>query len=213
MLMKKDNIFYNLSNVREMLLVVLLMIIYSFRIKNVYVKIVGVVLLLVLLFFFRNNLSFERNDNNIISPSSSKVISINENEKYINVYTYLSPLDRHFMIAPVDCKVIEIKEILLEGDAERTRVVLEDKRRNRLSLDLIVKKPMKGVGVFGGWVPKLFYNNRVVVKCKVGDVLKQGERFGLIRFGSNMEYNLPKCYKLLLKENKHINLGDKIGEI
>ena len=38
--------------------------------------------------------------------------------------------------------------------------------------------------------------------CKKGDKLKQGERYGLIRFGSNMEYFLPKSYKILVKENK-----------
>ena len=211
--MIKDNIFYNLFHIKEILLTVLLIIIYGVKTKNKYVKIVGIILLLTLLFFFRNNLNFEKNDNIIISPSSSKIISINENTEYINVYTYLSPLDRHFMIAPLNCKVIDIKKLLFDGDAERTRVVFEDKNKNKLSLDLIVKKPMKGIGVFGGWLPKLFYNNRIVIKCKIGDYLKQGERFGLIRFGSNMEYNLPKCYKLIIKKNEHINLGDKIGYI
>ena len=56
--MIKDNIFYNLFHIKEILLTVLLIIIYGVKNKNKYVKIVGIILLLTLLFFFRNNLNF-----------------------------------------------------------------------------------------------------------------------------------------------------------
>ena len=89
------------------------------------------------------------------------------------------------------------------------RVTFKDNYNNIFHLDQIVSK----LGHFG-WLIKLFYKNRCVVFNKVGDKLKQGERYGLIRFGSNMEYHLPKSYKVLnIKKHSHINLGEVIAEL
>lgn len=83
--------------------------------------------LLFLLFFFRNFLSnVTLNPSLFLSPSSSKVTNI-DYEKNI-IYTYLSPLDKQFMIAPVDCNVTNIdRKKLIESDAERVRVSFIDK--------------------------------------------------------------------------------------
>ena len=114
----------------------------------------------------------------------------------------------------MDCKVLNIEKKLLSGDAERTRVTFKDNNNNNIfSLDQIVKEPFKGIGVFGGWVPKLLYSNRIITTCKKGDILKQGERWGLIRFGSNMLYKLPINYIdnfKLFKVGGHYVLGDDI---
>ena len=109
------------------------------------------------------------------------------------------------MIAPVDCKVISIKNLLLKGDSERVRVKFKDTYNNYFYLDQIVKKPFQGIGVAGGWLPKILYNNRIVTFIKKGDVLKRGERWGLIRFGSNMLYTLPINYNITK------NIKDKIS--
>lgn len=55
------------------------------------------------------------------------------------------------------------------------------------------------------------YKQRCVVFAKVGDKLKQGERYGLIRFGTNMQYNLPHNYQIIVKKNQHINIGQPIA--
>ena len=47
----------------------------------------------------------------------------------------------------------------------------------------------------------------------VKDKLKKGERLGLIRFGSSMEYKFPTSYKLNIKENIKVDLGNIIGKM
>ena len=202
-------LFYNLLYAaRPLLFLIILLIIFR---KNVIVRVVLLVLIGVIVFFFRNNLVLDKTSNAILSPSSSlvKKTSIQNNKVYY--LTYLSPLDRHFMVAPVDCTVIEIKDMLLEGDAERKTVVCRDVNGDIFELHLIVKKPMEGIGVLGGWVPKVFYKNRIMLFCKVGDRLQKGKRIGLIRFGSNMEYYFPLSYNLHLKVEKHNQVGSVIG--
>lgn len=205
-------ILFNLIYASRILtaLIVILIIFY----KRKYVRYLLFILIGIVIFFFRNNLDdIDEDRRSIVSPSSSKVEKIKELEDKIYYLTYLSPLDRHFIIAPVDCRIIEISKGLRKGDAERVKVVCVDNYGKEFELHLIVKKPMAGIGVFGGWVPKLFYKNRIVMHSKVGDEISKGERLGLIRFGSNMEYIFPKSYYMSLELGDHYNVGDVIGKI
>ena len=45
---------------------------------------------------------------------------------------------------------------------------------------------------------------RIVAWSKVGDELKKGERFGMIRFGSRTEVYLPLDAELLVKTGDHV---------
>ena len=169
---------------------------------------------LIRLFFFRNNLKIDRmNKGDIISPSSSEVIGIKSVGGKNKISTYLSPLDRHFMVAPVDCRVKKIEKKLEKGDAERVTVYFEDMNGKSFSLSQIVKKLFHGPGLLGSWVLKLMYDNRIVCFCKEGDKLKKGERWGLIRFGSAMEYTIPKSYKINMKVGEKYSLGNIIGNM
>ena len=211
-LFTKNFLFYNLFYVKE-LFAFLIVCFGLLHYKKNKLKYLFLIFIIVILFFFRNNLKYiSKNDTEIVSPSSSKVIHIKEENDQINVFTYLSPLDRHFAIAPVNCTIKNISKPLKNTDAERVKITCIDEKENEFSIDLIVAKPMKGIGIFGGWVPKLFYKTRIVPLCKVGDTLKKGERYGLIRFGSNMEYFFPKSWNLNIKENQQIQIGTIIGK-
>jgi phosphatidylserine decarboxylase len=48
---------------------------------------------------------------------------------------------------------------------------------------------------------------RIVVWAKVGDELKKGERFGMIRFGSRTELYLPLNAEVLVKTGDHVAGG------
>jgi len=204
--MNKQNPFYNLSYVYELVIVSIIFIIFSILSKAKIFIILAFMCLLFLFFFFRNFLSnIHLNKSLFLSPSSSKVTNIDYQQNII--YTYLSPLDKHFMIAPVDCTVTNIeRKKLIESDAERVRVSFIDKFGNAFSLDQIVSK-----WGYGAWLLSFIYKERCVVFSKVGDKLKQGERYGLIRFGSNMQYNLPHNYQIIVKKNQHINIGQPIA--
>ena len=51
---------------------------------------------------------------------------------------------------------------------------------------------------------------RIVAWANVGDELKKGERFGMIRFGSRTELYLPLSAELLVKVGDHVLGGSTI---
>jgi phosphatidylserine decarboxylase len=51
---------------------------------------------------------------------------------------------------------------------------------------------------------------RIVAWAKVGDELKKGERFGMIRFGSRTELYLPLEAEVLVKKGDHVSGGSTI---
>lgn len=208
--MEKENFFYNLSYVYELVIIALGLIVFSSILNKKIMLALSVIFLLFLLFFFRNYLpDIPLQPNTFLSPSSSKVTKIEEEESQNTVYTYLSPLDKHFMIAPVDCTIINIERgNRIVSDAERVRVTFKDEHGNIFSLDQIVSK----FG-YGAWLLGFIYPERCVVYGKVGQKLRQGERYGLIRFGSNMQYNLPPTFKVIINEGEHIQIGQPVALI
>ena len=209
-MLNKNNLFHNYYYAKEILLLGLLLIGIGLR----TLKVVGIAMITLVLFFFRNNLKIDKmNKGDIISPSSSEVMGIKSEGGKNKISTYLSPLDRHFMVAPVDCRVKKIEKKLEKGDAERVTVYFEDMNGKSFSLSQIVKKLFHGPGLLGSWVLKLMYDNRIVCFCKEGDKLKKGERWGLIRFGSAMEYTVPKSYKINMKVGEKYSLGNIIGNM
>jgi phosphatidylserine decarboxylase len=51
---------------------------------------------------------------------------------------------------------------------------------------------------------------RIVAWANVGDELKKGERFGMIRFGSRTELYLPLDAEVLVKTGDHVSGGSTI---
>ena len=51
---------------------------------------------------------------------------------------------------------------------------------------------------------------RIIAWAKVGDELKKGERFGMIRFGSRTEVYLPLTATVLVKVGDHVSAGSTI---
>ena len=207
--MKKTSYLYNLYQVKELVLISAFLISLGIFNKNKVLIILGLTGLLFLFFFFRNSYNHKSiNNNNFISPSSSKIKSVKSSQKGYIVKTYLSFLEKHFMIAPVDCEIVNIERAAInKNDAERLKVTFKDNKGNIFRLDQIVSKIGRGA-----WLIKLFYKYRCILFNKVGDKLKQGERYGLIRFGSNMEYYIPKSYKITVKKDDKCKLGSTIAK-
>lgn len=51
---------------------------------------------------------------------------------------------------------------------------------------------------------------RIVCFVKQGDSVVQGERFGLIKFGSLVELSIPSTYHICVKENQKVCAGETI---
>jgi phosphatidylserine decarboxylase len=135
------------------------------------------------------------------------ILELDENEvlktKTRRVGIFLSIFDVHTNRAPVDGRVIYRQH--REGlclDARRP-----DASEKNESMTWAFENPRVTVVVrqITGAIAR-----RIVAWAKIGDELKKGERFGMIRFGSRTELYLPLNAEVLVKVGDHVLGGSTI---
>lgn len=206
---------YGYSTVGTISIIVFLLIVLSFFIQNNYVKAVLIALpILFMLFtinFFRDP---ERNvpnkKNVVVSPADGKVIIIKDinDDKFINapakqISIFMSPLNVHVNRIPIDGKVTYLK--YHKGEYI---MAFEDKasERNERSEFGIESKHGK---VFFTQVAG-FIARRIVYDIKEGDLVKMGNRFGMIKFGSRVDVIVSKDWKERVSINQSVKAGETI---
>ena len=173
------------------------------------------IITLFMLYFFRDP------DRNVpdqkgvfVSPADGRVILIRDvhEAKYLHVDAkeisiFMSPLDVHVNRAPCDGRVKTVKHnegkfcAAYKDEAsvcnENIEMVLDTKYG-----DVLVRQ------VAG------FLARRAVCRKKEGDMLKCGERYGIIKFSSRVDMYIPGCAKFRIKLGDTVKAGETvIGEM
>jgi phosphatidylserine decarboxylase len=168
-----------------------------------------------MLYFFRDpERSIPGEKNIFVSPADGRVILIRDlfEPEYLNadirqVSIFMSPLDVHVNRAPCDGRVKEVKHnkgcffAAYKEEAcirnENIAMVLETEYG-----DILVRQ------VAG------FLARRAVCRKREGDVLRRGERYGMIKFSSRVDLYLPKEAVIRVKPGDRVKAGETvIGEI
>jgi len=163
---------------------------------------VGVVLLAWVIYFFRNPKRVTPvRPGLVISPADGRVCLITEvvpdeelglgSEKRLRISIFLSIFNVHINRCPIEGTVVD--KIYRPGkffNASLDKASV-DNERNALALTMTGEHPFKGqkIGVvqIAGLIAR-----RIVCWSSIGDTLRSGERFGLIRFGSRTDLYLPQ---------------------
>jgi phosphatidylserine decarboxylase len=135
----------------------------------------------------------------IIESDENQVLKTNTRR----VGIFLSILDVHTNRAPIDGRIIYRQH--REGlclDARR-----QDCSEKNESMTWAFENPRVTIVVrqITGAIAR-----RIVAWAKVGDELKKGDRFGMIRFGSRTELYLPLNAELLVKVGDHVFGGSTV---
>ncbi len=148
--------------------------------------------------------------NLIVAAADGTVMDITESDenqvlkmKTRRVGIFLSIFDVHTNRAPIDGRVIYREHRKgLYFDARRP----ECSEKNE-SMTWAFENPCVTVVVrqITGAIAR-----RIVAWAKIGDELKKGDRFGMIRFGSRTELYLPLNAELLVKVGDHVFGGSTI---
>jgi phosphatidylserine decarboxylase len=148
--------------------------------------------------------------NLIVAPADGSVreiVELDESEvfkaKTRRVGIFLSIFDVHTNRAPIDGRIVYRQH--REGlclDARRA-----DCSEKNESMTWAFENPRATIVVrqLTGAIAR-----RIVAWAKIGDELKKGERFGMIRFGSRTELYLPFNAELLVKTGDHVLGGSTI---
>jgi len=179
-----------------------------------FLGLISFILTVWMYYFFRDPERFPINDENyLLSPADgiiSQIIEINgpseiglENKKYTRVSIFMNVFDCHVNRIPSSGKITQIfykpgKYINASLDKasdenERNYVKMINSNGNELIL----------VQVAG------LIARRIVCEIKENDETKQGDRFGMIRFGSRVDLYFEN-YQLMVQQNQKTIGGETI---
>ncbi len=177
----------------------------------------GIVLTIFCIFFFRNpNRMIPGENGSVVAPADGRVMDIMtlaENQflhtDAIRVRIFLSLFNVHINRTPISGRVEWVKKVpgvYLAAYKDEASFL---NARNYVGIDTSWGKIL--VVQITGLVAR-----RLVCWVQPGDILKTGERFGLIRFGSCTEVYLPVGTEILVSPGQKLKGGEsliaKLGE-
>lgn len=175
------------------------------------VSVLSIFLVLFSIYFFRDpEREIPTGENLIVSPADGKVILIEQIEEsdifkttVQKVSIFMSVFDVHVNRIPIDGKVTHFNyqkgkfHPAFKEDAsyenERTIIVIENNKIKLLFLQI--------AGILA---------RRIVCRIRAGSKVTQGDRFGMIKFGSRVDMLLPMEVKLDVKLYQKVKAGTTI---
>lgn len=148
------------------------------------------------------------------SPADGKIIVIKETEekevlngKALMVSIFMSPLNVHVNRAPCDGTVLEVRHFagkFLSAFKDEASIANE-----HISMLLETRHGKIAVKQVAGFVAR-----RAVCRVGPGDTLKQGQRYGIIKFSSRLDVFLPLGTTIKVKSGDRVTAGETVlGEI
>jgi phosphatidylserine decarboxylase len=168
-------------------------------------------LTIFMVFFFRDpERKIPEGKGLFVSPADGKVILIkNIYEKdYLKSDTkeisiFMSPLNVHVNRAPCDGNVSIIKY-----SPGRFKAAYKDEasiKNENIVMVLDGKEGRVLVRQVAGFLAR-----RAVCRVRVGDALRRGERYGIIKFGSRLDVYLPKDVEITVKLGEKVKAGETV---
>jgi phosphatidylserine decarboxylase len=176
-----------------------------------WVTAIALVLTLFMVYFFRDPERVTPADRNAFyAPADGKIIRIKESEenellnaRALMISIFMSPLNVHVNRVPADGTVKEVKYFpgkflqAFKDEAshynEHITMLYETEHGN------IVLKQIAGSVA-----------RRAVCRVKPGDKLKQGDRYGIIKFSSRIDMFLPLDTAVKVQLNDKVKAGETI---
>jgi len=140
----------------------------------------------------------------LVSPADGKVIGIKDvaEKTYLaaeakEISIFMSPLDVHVNRAPCDGKVVTVRY----SPGKYMAAYKDDASVKNENIVMILDRGEGKVLVrqVAGFVAR-----RAVCRVKEGDMLKRGDRYGIIKFSSRLDVYLPRDAEI------KVNLGDRV---
>ncbi len=173
------------------------------------------VLTIFMAFFFRDpERKIPGGKGIFVSPADGKVILIKDvyEKDYLKSDTkeisiFMSPLNVHVNRVPCDGNVNVVR--YSPGKFMAAYKASASVRNENIVMVLDGEEGRVLVRQVAGFIAR-----RAVCKAKIGDLLKRGERYGIIKFGSRLDVYLPQNAKIKVKLGDKVKAGETIiGEI
>jgi phosphatidylserine decarboxylase len=168
------------------------------------------ILLLFMLFFYRYYPHYDRYKNNVVvSPADGTVTNIRTTKTHCYISIFLSPINIHTQIYPVNGTVISRQydrtgKFGLATDIDKCR-----NNEKKIHTILMNNNRLLRITQIAGFLPR-----RITSSDKVPEQVLAGEYLGMIKFGSRVDLLFPISYGFVLQiqKNQSITIGDIIGQ-
>ena len=173
------------------------------------------ILTVFMFYFFRDPERHAPADKNVfVSPADGKVIVIRDvhESKYLDadvkeISIFMSPMNVHVNRAPCDGRVKTVKH----NEGRFCAAYKDEASVCNENIEMILETEYGDVLVrqVAGFVAR-----RAVCRKKEGDILKRGERYGVIKFSSRLDVYIPGSAKIRVTLGDTVKAGETIiGEI
>ena len=187
---------------------------FVFLIISNFLGLVSLVITVWVYYFFRDPERFPIDDENyLVSPADgviSQIIETNgptelglENKKFTRVSIFMNVFNCHVNRVPCEGSIEKIfykPGKFLNASLDKAS---EDNERNFLQLKSSVGDDIVLVQIAG------LIARRIICEVREKDDIRQGEKFGIIRFGSRVDLYFEK-HKLLVKVNQTTIAGESL---
>ena len=191
--------------------IVLTLILYFF---NTFLSLISLVLTIWVYYFFRDPERISINDENFLtSPADGEVLMINEikgpkelgleDKSFVKISIFMNVFDCHVNRTPCDGKISEIlykPGKFLNASLDKAS---EDNERNYYRIKNNQSEDIIVVQIAG------LIARRIVCESSKDQDLKQGDRIGMIRFGSRADIYFQN-YKPLVKVGQKTIAGETL---
>ncbi len=209
-----DILFPRLHKEGYRYLVIAAVITFIFLLISKFLGVLSFILTIWVYYFFRDPERFPINDDNyLISPADGVISQIIEtkgpielgleSKKFTRVSIFMNVFDCHVNRVPSSGKINQIfykpgKYINASLDKAS-----DENERNYVKMTNSNGEELVLVQIAG------LIARRIVCEIKENDEIKQGERFGMIRFGSRVDLYFEN-YKLMVNKNQKMIAGETI---
>jgi phosphatidylserine decarboxylase len=197
-------------------LTISLIVTFVFLLFSKFLGLLGIVVSIWVFYFFRDPERYPINDNNfLVAPADGMVCQIEENvsgakefslenEKFTKVSIFMNVFNCHVNRFPIECKVNEV----FYKPGEYLNACLDDasqkNERNLIKINSVLNDKIIVTQVAG------LVARRIISYCNSDDHYKQGQSFGIIRFGSRVDLFFSNNFKVLVKKGQTVVAGESL---
>ncbi len=189
-----------------LIILFLLVVFFYFIYKPLFI--LSLILLIFTFYFFRDP---ERvvpiGDDILVSPADGLITNITETKEgkktYVKVSIFLSIFNVHIQRLPITGEVTKVDYI--EGKFINATLDKASDENERLKITIKNGNNLIYVTQIAGLIAR-----RIVNYVKPNENINQGERYGIIKFGSRVDIEFPNNFKLLVNEGQQCIGGETI---
>ena len=189
-----------------LIILFLLVIFFYFIYKPLFL--IFLILLIFTFYFFRDP---ERvvplGDDILVSPADGLITNISEykegKKSYTKVSIFLSVFNVHIQRLPLSGQITKIDYI--EGKFINATLDKASEENERLRLTLKSGSNVIYITQIAGLIAR-----RIICYLKTNERVNQGERYGIIKFGSRVDIEFPNSYNLMVSIGQQCIGGETI---